>query len=423
MLSLRSAAGMILLAGLAWLFSENRRAVRWQTVAAGLGLQVVLGVLLIRNPASAGFFLLLNRMVLLLGEATRAGVAFVFGYLATDEPPFAAGRPGNYFLLAFQGLPLVLVVSALSALLFYWRILPLLVRAFSWLLQKTLRVSGCEGLSAAANVFVGMIEAPLFIRPYLSRMTRSELFCVMACGMATVAGTMMVLYAHFLAPALGPAALGHILAASIISAPAAIVIARILVPETDPAAQAATDRIEIRSEARGSVDALVRGTADGVRILIQIIAVLIVAIALIHLLDSALGLLPAVGGEPLRLQRVLGWGMAPVVWLIGIPWPEAVPAGGLMGIKTIANEMLAYLALPDAGFCDRTNLMMTYALCGFANFGSLGILIGGLGAMVPERRAEIAALGLKSIVAGTLATLMTGAVAGILLPAGFTAAP
>ena len=414
MLALRSAIGIFLLVGIAWFFSENRRRIRWQTVAVGIGLQVVLGVVLILNPAAARFFLILNRLVIVVSEATSAGVAMVFGYLSTPQPPFAAAAPGNYFIMAFQALPLILVVSATSALLFYWRVLPLVVRAFSWVLQKTLRVSGCEGVVAAANVFVGMLEAPLFIRPYLSRMTRSELFCVMTCGMATIAGTMMVLYANFLTPVLGAAALGHILAASILSAPAAIVVARVMVPESDASTAAAIDRMEIRSDAKGSLDAIVRGTADGVQILINVVAMMIVAIAFIFMIDAVLGLLPDVNGAPLRFQRILGWGMAPLVWIIGVPWSEAVAAGGLMGIKTVANEILSYLALPGAGFCARTNLMMTYAMCGFANFGSLGIMIGGMGAMIPERRAEIVDLGFKSIVAGTLATLMTGAVAGML---------
>ncbi len=414
MLAFRSALGLLFLVGIAWLFSENRRWIRWQTVAVGLGLQVLLGVILILNPAAARFFLTLNRLVIVVSEATTAGTTMVFGYLATQEPPFAEANPGNYFIMALQALPLILVVSALSALLFYWRILPLLVRAFSWMLQKTLRVSGCEGVAAAANVFVGMLEAPLFIRPYLARMTRGELFCVMACGMSTIAGTMMVLYANFLTPVLGTAALGHILAASIISAPAAIVIARIMVPETNDNVATSVDQMVIRSEAKGSLDAIVRGTNDGIHILINVVAMMIVAIAFIFMIDAALGLLPEVHGEPLRLQRMLGWIMAPLVWLIGVPWNESVAAGGLMGIKTATNEIISYLALPGAELTDRTNLMMTYAMCGFANFGSLGIMIGGIGAMVPERRAEIVGLGMKSIVAGTLATLMTGAIAGML---------
>ncbi|MFY9940927.1 MAG: nucleoside transporter C-terminal domain-containing protein [Desulfobacterales bacterium] len=415
MLQLRSLAGFFLLAGLAWLLSEDRKGVNWRTVVAGMGLQVALGVVLVLNPASAYVFEVLNRCVLVLNEATTAGTSFVFGYLGNPEPPFAAATPGSYFVLAFQALPLILVVSALTSLLFYWRILPLVVRGFSWGLRRVLGVTGCEGLAAAANVFVGMVEAPLFIRPYLVRLTRGELFCVMTCGMATIAGTVMILYARFLQPVLGASALGHVLIASIISAPAAIVTARILVPESNPEVADSVDVMAIRSEARGSLDAIVRGTSDGVQIAINVCAMLIVAVALIYLIDACLGLLPRVADTPLSLQRVLGWCMAPLVWLIGVPWNEAAAAGGLMGLKTMANELLAYLALPAAALSERTNLVMTYAMCGFANFGSLGIMIGGMGTLAPERRAEIVQLGPKSILAGTLATMMTGAVVGMLV--------
>jgi CNT family concentrative nucleoside transporter len=415
MVQLRSLAGFFLLAGLAWLLSEDRKGVNWRTVVAGMGLQLALGVVLVLNPASAYVFEVLNRCVLVLSDATTAGTSFVFGYLGNPEPPFAAANPGSYFVLAFQALPLILVVSALTSLLFYWRILPLVVRGFSWGLRRALGVTGCEGLAAAANVFVGMVEAPLFIRPYLARLTRGELFCVMTCGMATIAGTVMILYARFLEPVLGASALGHVLIASIISAPAAIVTARILVPESNPEVADSVDVMAIRSEARGSLDAIVRGTTDGVQIAINVCAMLVVAVALIYLIDACLGLLPRVADNPLSLQRVLGWCMAPLVWLIGVPWDEAAAAGGLMGLKTIANELLAYLALPAAALSERTNLVMTYAMCGFANFGSLGIMIGGMGTLAPERRAEIVQLGPKSILAGTLATMMTGAVVGMLV--------
>jgi CNT family concentrative nucleoside transporter len=415
MIQLRSLVGFVLLAGLAWLFSEDRRRVNWRTVAAGMGLQLALGVALVLNPAAATVFEVLNRGVLVLSDATTAGTSFVFGYLGTPQPPFAAAGPGSYFVLAFQALPLILVVSALTSLLFYWRVLPLVVRGFSWVLRRALGVTGCEGLAAAANVFVGMVEAPLFIRPYLGRLTRGELFCVMSCGMATIAGTVMVLYARFLEPVLGASALGHVLIASIISAPAAIVTARILVPESNSEMVSRVDEMAIRSEARGSLDAIVRGTTEGVQIAINVCAMLIVAVALIYLADACLGILPEVAEKPLSFQRVLGWCLAPLVWLMGVPWGEAAAAGGLMGLKTMANELLAYLALPAAGLSERTNLMMTYALCGFANFGSLGIMIGGMGTLAPERRAEIVQLGPKSILAGTLATMMTGAVVGMLV--------
>lgn len=315
--------------------------------------------------------------------------------------------------LAFRALPLVLVVSALSSLLFYWRVMPVIVRSFSWILQKTLDIGGALGVGAAANIFVGMIEAPLFIRPYLVRMTRSELFCVMTCGMATIAGTVMVLYAGIIEPVI-PGAMGHILTASIISVPAAITVARIMIPETD----AVTDgEIAPPQPSTSSMDAVTLGTMDGIQLLISIIAMLVVLVALVHLGNILLGLLPMAGGEPVTLQKILGYIMAPVVWLIGIPWHEARTAGYLMGVKTILNEFLAYLELanlPENSLNQRSMMIMTYAMCGFANFGSLGIMLGGMGAMAPERREEIVALGLKSIVAGTIATCMTGAVVGII---------
>jgi CNT family concentrative nucleoside transporter len=406
--------GLVALIVLAWIVSEDRRRFCWRVAIVGVLLQLLIGLVLIRNPAATMAFAFLNNLVIALGSATAAGTSFAFGYLGTGSPPFAAANPGNYFILAFQALPLILVVSAISALLFHWRILPLVVRGFSWTLRQTLGISGCEGIVAAANVFVGMIEAPLFIRPYLQRLTRSELFCCMVCGMATVAGTVMVLYANFLAPVLGAAAMGHLLAASILSAPAAIVIAKIMVPPAPGEVVDAVDHVAIRSEASGSLDAIVRGTMDGVTIAINVTAMLIVSIAFIYLVDKVLCIFPTVSGEPLALQRILGWGMAPVMWLIGIPWSEAAAAGGLMGLKTVANELLAYLALPSKDLTARSALIMTYALCGFANFASLGIMIGGMGAITPERRREIVDLGLKSIVAGTLATLMTGAIVGML---------
>jgi len=310
---------------------------------------------------------------------------------------------------------LLLVIGALSALMFHWRILPPLVRGFAWLLHKTLGQGGALGLGAAANVFVGMTEAPLLIRPYLRDMPRSSLFALMTTGMATIAGTVMVLYATFLNGVITDA-MGHILTASLVSAPAALMVAGIMVPASD---DAATDEaIDLQSRYRGSIDAITRGTIEAIPLFLNIIAMLIVFVALVTLANLLLGSLPHSGGEPLTLQRVLGWVMAPLMWVIGIPWAEATVAGSLMGIKTVLNELLAYIelaALPKETLSERSRLIVTYALCGFANLGSLGIMLGGLGAMVPERRAEITALGMKSILAGTLATLMTGAVVGMIL--------
>jgi len=410
---LQSLSGLILLTTLAWLLGE-RRSPNLRLILAGLGLQVILALLLLKLPLFKELFLGLNHVILGLQTATEAGTSFVFGYLGGGELPFAESNPGSSFILAFKALPLILVMSALSALLFYWRVLPLVVRGFSWLLQRSLNIGGALGLGAAANVFVGMVEAPLLVRPYLARMSRSELFSLMTLGMATIAGTVMVLYAAILGPVL-PDAMGHILTASIISAPAAIMVAQLMVPNDN---DATAGELVAPSPAHSSMDAITTGTVDGLRLLAHVVAMLVVLVALVSLVNQLLGLLPEVAGAALSLDRLLGWLMAPVVWTLGIPWAEATTAGALMGTKTVLNEFLAYLQmsqLPADALSERSRLIMTYALCGFANFGSLGIMLGGMGAMVPERRREIVGLGMKSLVAGTLATCLTGAVVGLVI--------
>ena len=407
--------GLTALVSLAWLLSEDRRAVRPRLILAGLTLQIVLALALLGLPPVKTLFVALNDAVLALQQATESGTGFVFGYLGGGDPPFETRYPENGFILAFRALPLLLVIGALSALLFHWRVLPLLVRGFAWVLRKTLGLGGPLGLGAAANVFVGMTEAPLLIRPYLNAMSRSALFALMTCGMATIAGTVMVLYASVLTGVIDDA-IGHILTASIISVPAALTIAGILIPSREETE--ADDPVGLQGQYRSSVEAVTRGTVDAIPLFLNILAMLVVFVALVTIANQLLGLLPEIDNAPLTLQRLLGWLMAPVVWLIGIPWSEAQIAGSLMGIKTILNELLAYLelaAMPEAALSDRSRLIMTYALCGFANLGSLGIMLGGLGAMAPERRAEIAALGMRSILAGTLATLMTGATVGMFL--------
>jgi len=412
--ALQSLLGFCVLLLIAWALSENRRKPAWHTVLAGVALQFLLALLFLKIALFRQVFISLNDAVSAIEKATQGGTAFVFGYLGGGAAPFAIAHPEASFVFAFRALPLILVVSALSSLLFYWRVLPLVVKAFSRLLEKTMNIGGAVGLSAAANVFVGMVEAPLLVRPYLAQMSRSELFITMSCGMATIAGTVMVLYASILSPVL-PDAMGHILIASILSAPAAIVVSVLMVPPEG--AMTAGELVPPRA-ARGSMDAVTQGTVEGVQLLINVVAMLLVMIALVHLANLMLGLLPRVGGTALTLQGILGWIMAPVVWLVGVPWSEAQAGGALMGTKTVLNELVAYIDLArmgDAALSPRSRLLLTYALCGFANFGSLGILIGGLGSMAPARREEIVALGGKSIVAGTLATCLTGATVGVLL--------
>lgn len=409
----QGALGLVALVGVAWLLSERRAAVPWRLVASGLVLQFALALLMLRVGPVATALERLNDLVLALQAATVSGTSFVFGFLGGGAAPFEISYPQNAFVLAFQGLPLILVVSALSALLFYWRVLPLVVRGFAWALRKTLGLGGAVGVAAAGNVFVGMIEAPLLIRPYLKELDRPALFLVMTAGMATIAGNMFVLYATILGPVL-PDAAGSLLTASVISAPAAVAIAALLVPGRF--ADDGEELADMADAAGSSAEAIVNGTLSGVTLVISVAATLVVAVALVALANQLIGLLPEVGGAALSLQRLLGWALAPVAWLLGIPWSEAVLAGELMGTKIVLNELVAYLemaALPADSLSPQSRLILTYGLCGFANLGSLGILLGGLGAMVPERRSEIVALGPKSLLAGTLACFMTGAVAGL----------
>jgi len=351
-----------------------------------------------------------------ISSASRAGTSFVFGYLGGAPLPFDLKAPGADFILAFQALPIVLVMSVLTTLLFYWRVLPPIVRGMAWLLERTLGVGGAVGLSTAANIFLGMVEAPLFVRPYLALMTRSELFLVMTGGMAGIAGTVLVLYATLLAPLI-PDAAAHFVIASVLGAPAAILVSLIMVPETINRHTGGALGEDPKMHAASTMDAIVKGTTAGLELLLNIVAMLIVLVALVYLANALLGLLPDGGGAGITLQRMLGYAMAPVCWLMGLPWPQAVTAGSLMGTKTVLNELIAYVDLSKLGadaLDPRSRLIMLYAMCGFANFGSLGIMIGGLGTMAPQRRDEIHSLGVKSIVSGTLTTCLMGAIVGVL---------
>jgi CNT family concentrative nucleoside transporter len=412
---LHAALGELALLALAWLLSENRHGIPWRTVFAGVVLQVGLALLLLKFPPAVSVVLLANRAAHALQSASEAGTGFVFGYLGGGPLPFAEARPGASFILAFKALPMVLVISALASLLFYWGVMQRVTGAFAWLLRRWMGISGALALGAAVHIFVGMVEAPLLVRPYLARMSRGELFALMSCGMAGVAGTVMVIYAGFLAPLI-PNALGNILIASVISTPAALAVAALMVPFRG-AAQG-EERLVLPHPPAGSIDALVKGTADGVPVLISIIATLVVTIAVVALVNIGLGLLPHWGGAALTLERIFAWPFTLVMWLIGVPWAEAGAAAALMASKTVLNEFVAYLTfarMPADAFDPRSRLILSYALCGFANFGSAGIMIGGIGIMIPDRHAEVAQLGLRSIISGTLATCMSGAVAGAIV--------
>ena len=400
---MHALAGMAGLLTLAWALSENRRAIPWRGVIVGLLLLVLGAMVFLKITLVKSLFLKLNDVLLILERATQAGTSLVFGYLGGGPAPFQVSDVNSNFVLAFRALPIVLLMSALSALLFYWRVLPAIVRALSFVLEKAMRVGGVVGLSTAANVFVGMVEAPLFVRPYLARLSRGELFAIMAGGMASIAGTVLFLYGSILSRVM-PDAVAHLLIASVLSAPAALVISFLMVPP----GLTAGEMLALESEAASSMDALTRGTLEGAQLLLNIVAMLVVFVALVALVNLVIA--------PYTLQGALGWLLAPLAWLAGIPWPEARAAGALLGTKTVINELVAYLDLAQMSqLSERSRVLMTYALCGFANLGSLGIMIGGLGTMAPQRRAEIVDLGIKSIVAGTLATCLTAASVALIL--------
>ena len=398
-------------------FSEPRTLPGWRLLVAGLGLQFLFAFAVFNLNFLQQILSLINSGVNAVVKATEIGTLFVFGYLGGDplnvDYPFSISEPGATLILAFRILPLILMFTVLSAILWHYRVLPTVIKGFSLVLRKSLKVSGAVGFSSAANIFIGMVESPALIRPYISVLTRSELFVVMSCGMATIAGSVMVFYSIILQGTLDDP-LGHIITASVISAPAAIMIALIMVPE-----QAATvsEEVELSVEYTSLMDAITKGAYDGVRLMVSVGAMLLVLVALVALLNSFFSLVPFPGEDPLTLQRLFGYMFAPLTWLMGIPWSEAQLAGALMGTKTVLNELLAFLALaelPGGSLSEKSTVIMTYALCGFANFGSLGIMIAGLTGMCPGRAIEIVELAPKSLISGTLATCMTGAIAGLL---------
>jgi concentrative nucleoside transporter, CNT family len=423
-LQAQSLIGLAVIPLLAWALSENRHAFvparLLRLVLGGLGLQLVIAAVMLNVAWVRVAFDWAAGLVASLQAATNAGMRLVFGYLAGGPSPFEVVRPETSFILAFHALPLILLISALSRLLYHWGVLQVVVRWAGWGLQRSLGVTGPVGTAAAANIFVGMVEAPLLIRPYLANMSRSGLFATMTVGMAGVAGTVLALYATIIGSVV-PGAAGHLIVASVISVPAALLLSELMVPE-DAATKgpAATDKatdIIIDDPPRSSMDAVAQGTREGIDLLVNVTAMLIVIVALVALANQVLGFATAPLGVRLTFEQILGEVFAPLAWLIGIPWAESAAAGALLGVKTVLNEFVAYLQLaaaPPGALSDRSRLILTYALCGFANFGSLGIMIGGMAAMVPARRAEIASLGAKTLISGTLSTLMTAAVVGLM---------
>jgi concentrative nucleoside transporter, CNT family len=408
---MQAILGIGLLMALAWGMSEARGAVRWRHVGVGLACQFILALVLLRIPAVSQSLLVLNQLVYAIESATAAGAGFVFGYLAAGEAPFDVQQPGAMFVFAFRVLPQIIVFSVLVAILWYWRVLPAVVRGFGAVLRRLMDVGGAVGTAAAASMFLGMVETPLVIRGYLRSLSRSEFFTVMTCGMSTVAGSVMVIYASVLRDTV-PGALGHVLIASIINVIGAVFISRLMIP---PRHTDQSDLVPDPLSYSSHMDAITRGTYDGLRLAANVAAMLIVLVSLVALVNQMLSVV-IVAEAPLTLERMLGWAFSPVAWLIGIPWHEAQAAGSLLGTKVILNELVAYLqfaALPDGTLSPSSRIIMTYALCGFANFGSLGILLGGLNTLVPERRDEYLQMGPKALISGTIVTCNTGAVVAL----------
>jgi concentrative nucleoside transporter, CNT family len=413
----RGVLGLAALLGIAWALSENRAGrPGWRWIAGALALQAALALLIVRVPFVWQLMSYANAAVQAVEKATLVGSSYMFGYLGGAPLPFQLAEGTTPpLIIAFQILPLVIVFSALAALLWHWGVLRAAVNGLSFLLRRTLGVSGVVGLSGGANMFLGVVESPLVVRAYFERMSRAELFQVMVLAMATISGAILILYATTLRASV-PDAVGHMIAASLVSLPAALLIARLMVPG-EPAAEATeVDGDEPGLRYESSIDAIVKGTMDGMQLFLAVIAVIIVVFALVSLTDQVLALAPLIEGEPLTLKRLFGWLFAPLMWLIGVPWSEAQAAGALMGTKAVLNEYVAYLelaALPAGTLGPRATLIVTYALCGVANLASVGLLVSTIGTLCPDRRAETASLGIKSWIAGNLATAMTGAWIGL----------
>lgn len=399
---------------LCWALSENRAArPSWRWIAGALGMQILIAILIVRVPLVWDAIGLANAVVAAIERATLRGSSYMFGYTGGGDIPFVL-KPDTAppVIVAFQILPLVIVFSALASLLWHWGVLRWIVRGLSWAMRRTLGVSGVVGLSCGADVFLGVVESPLVVRAYFDRMSRSELFAVMVLAMATISGATLVLYATTLSRTV-PNAVGHMISATLISLPAAILIARIMVPgENSTEADPGDEGLSYQS----SMDAVIRGTMDGIQLFLAVIGVIIVVFALVALVDQVLAVLPAIGGAPLTLQRFFGWVFSPVMWMIGIPWDQASTAGGFMGTKAILNEYVAYLEfarMPGDTLDARSQLIVVYALCGFANLASIGLLVSTISALSPSRRAEVSSLGFKSWIAGNCSSAMTGAVIGL----------
>ena len=407
--------GFILLL-LGVLLSSNAKKINLFYLANAIVLQFLLAILLIKVPPVTSFFESLSQGVLALKSATDQGTGFVFGYLADGAPkPFEVINPASANIFIFSGLMLIIVVSALSAIFWHWRVLPIVIKLISSLFKKPLNVGGPVGLSATANIIFGQVEAPLIIKPYLKQMSRHELLTLMTVGMSTISGGVMVVYTTMLTDLYGTSLIGHFLTASIISVPAAIMYANIMMPSNQKTED--QSQIEESSLYKSTMDALTRGTQDGLNITLNVAALLIVLISLVTLVNFSLEALPFIDGEAITLERIAGWIFAPIAWCMGIPWAEAQIGGSLLGVKTILNEFVAYVnlaAIDTSQLSEKSRLIMLYGLCGFANLSSVGILLSGIGTMIPERKDDLIAVSGKALIGATLASCFTGLVVGVI---------
>jgi CNT family concentrative nucleoside transporter len=406
--------GLTLILLFVWAISENRKdRPSWKWIGGALLLQLTIALVIVRVPFVWEIIGLANQAVMAIEKASLVGSSYMFGYAGGAELPFVLKEGAQPpLIIAFQILPLVIVFSALSALLWHWGVLAWIVRGLSWALRKTMGVSGVVGLSGGANIFLGVVESPLVLRAYFEKMSRGELFMVMVLPMSTISGAILILYASTLSEAV-PNAVGHMISASLISLPAAILVARLMVPGNG---KTETSDKQPGLKYDGSIDALVRGTMEGVQVFLAVIGIILVVFALVALVDQILTIVPYVDGQAVTIKRAFGWLFAPLMWTLGVPWDQAPAAGALMGTKTILNEYVAYLdlaAIPEGTFDPRSQLIVVYALCGFANLASVGLLVSTIGTLAPSRRAEVAGLGVKSWIAGNCATAMTGAVIGL----------
>lgn len=411
----QSLVGLTLILLVCWALSEDRKRFPWRLALGALGVQIALVALMFGVPQARAVVSAINNAVDGLSSATAQGTQFVFGYLGGGAQPYSVANPTSLFVFAFQVLPLILVISALSALLWHWNILRWITRGFGFLFQKTMGLGGASALATAANIFLGMVETPIIIKGYLDKLSRSEMFMMMVVGLATVAGSTMVAYAMILKATL-PNAAAHVLVASIVSAPAGVLLARIMIPEKPGQGGAYADySSDLLYDS--SIDAISKGVADGLQVVLNISAILIVFVALVAIANNLLGILPLWDGQPVTLERMLGVIFAPLAWALGIEWADAAKGGYLLGVKLMLTEFIAFINLgtmPVGAMSERSKMIMTYALCGFANIGSVGITVSGMGVLMPERRKEIIGLVWKALFAGFLATCMTAAVVGLM---------